>query len=273
MLLHFLKKTAIKIIDVNGKWVDQTNQEEADEIISTLISIYSNDSNASVGVIVFSKRQANLIRKTLRESNKPGIKNVLQSFDSIEPDTLFIKSIDEVQGEERDIIIFGITYGDHVHNYMLLSGTYAENKINVAITRAKKQIIIIKSHKAKDYRRINSSLNSQSGSKMLFDFLEYAENVTSNAGKNIKLEPGTQMEKDFLNYLKSKKIDIYRTVEIRNKKFYISKQEDKYNIHYLIDLDDMKDARNNIWFFKALFKSRGYNPKPVLITELYKING
>lgn len=56
-------KIAIEVIDVNGKWIDQCNQEEANEIIDKLIDIYSDNKNASVGVIVFSKKQATMIKK------------------------------------------------------------------------------------------------------------------------------------------------------------------------------------------------------------------
>lgn len=53
------KKNAIEVVDVNGKWIDQCNQEEANEIINRLIDIYKDNKNASVGVIVFSKKTSN----------------------------------------------------------------------------------------------------------------------------------------------------------------------------------------------------------------------
>lgn len=205
------------------------------------------------------------------KSSSSKINNVLKSFNSIEPNTLFIKSIDEVQGEERDIIIFGITYGNNVHNYMLLSDEYARNKINVAITRARQRIIIVKSHKSSEYCRINTH-NEYSGPETLFKFLAYAENIKKNGIESVTSKDLSRIDNDFLDYLKKKKYDVIKIINIRNKNFFIVNNKEKLNAYFVVDEHSMTDARNEIWFYESLFNSRGYVCKPILITDLYKIN-
>ena len=260
-----MSSTPIEIIDVNGKWIDQTNEEEALEIVKILENIYNKNMNSSVGVIVFSKKQA---RKIIKKIYNSKCKNLINSFFSNEPNSLFIKPISEVQGEERDIIVFGVTYGNNVHNYHLLSGDFAQNKINVAITRAKKKIYLIKSHKSYEYRKIFG----QKGSELLIKYIEYCEELAYDQNKGLDSKQRIlNDDKIFQQYLLKNNKKVYQAIKIKNKNFYLT-DDKKSEISYLVNEKSLLDIKNNVWFFNKLFRDRGYQINPILITDIYKIN-
>jgi hypothetical protein len=102
---------------------------------------------------------------------------------------LFIKNLENVQGDERDIIIFSIGYapadGGRVHsNFGSLSTEGGENRLNVAITRAKNKIIVVTSIEPEDLK-VDSSKNQ--GPKLLRDYLFYVRAVSEGDKANAKL--------------------------------------------------------------------------------------
>ncbi|SYV93899.1 Uncharacterised protein, partial [Mycoplasmoides gallisepticum] len=65
---------------------------------------------------------------------------------------MFVKSVENVQGDERDIIIFSVAYDKSVVSYGPISSTTnGVNRLNVAITRAKDRIELFKTNKASEY--------------------------------------------------------------------------------------------------------------------------
>lgn len=240
----------IEVFDIkSGKWKDQTNLQEAEFIVKKLKKLFKKNLNESIGVILFSKKQANLVIEKLLETND---KILIEKYTSFGNDSLFIKSIDEVQGEERDIIIFGIGYGNNVFQYGYLSRKYGENRINVAISRPKNKIILVKSHKSYEYRKppINSISN---GPKDLIEFIEYCENLVQ---ENNKEQPLSNLQKDFLGYLKKKYTNFNEyKINVYDNFWYFSSNKDVY---LLLEKNLLKNLKENFLFIIELLSKRGY---------------
>jgi hypothetical protein len=101
-------------------------------------------------------------------------------FDNGEDTGIFIKNLENVQGDERDIIIFSIGYapnemGKLYTNFGSLSTEGGENRLNVAITRAKTKIIVVTSIEPEDLR-VDTAKNQ--GPKLLRDYLTYVRSVS-----------------------------------------------------------------------------------------------
>lgn len=274
--LKFLEHTsklfsnkAIQLFDVKGEWKKQANIIEAEKIIEKLEELFLLDKNSSIGVIVFTKRQANLIKNLLYKNTNNSV--ILERLNSSDSDSLFIKSIEDVQGEERNIIIFGITYGNNVHSYGSISSEYGKNKINVAVTRAKKQMIIIKSYKEKEYRRLGDS--KFESSLLLFKFLEYVEQLTQNNRSLYEEDSVNDNDADdstFVHHLSRSGIVISDKISIGQKKFYIEKKNNSFfNAYYLVDQKILISPRENLWFYEKILLTKGYTSKPVSIFKLY----
>ncbi len=101
------------------------------------------------------------------------------------PESFFVKNIENVQGDEKDIIIFTTAYAkDKNGNLNLKFGSLnmsgGENRLNVAITRAREEIYIITSLLPTD---LNTEHLKNDGPKLFKKYLEYAYDVSKGKWK------------------------------------------------------------------------------------------
>lgn len=129
-----------------------TNPLEAKRVVDEVLRHVeaSPDHLPSLGVITFNDRQRDLIENSLREVSSP---RVIEALDA--RDGLFVRNLENVQGEERDTILFSATFaansrGDLPLNFGVLNHAGGERRLNVAITRARRQIIVFTSFDPQD---------------------------------------------------------------------------------------------------------------------------
>lgn len=148
----------LHFVAVNGTYVNQTNEDEALAIIAHLAILWQQpfDKRPSIGVVTFNQKQAQLINQHIRERNDYDM-DFLKAyteesvrFDNDEDMSFFVKNVENVQGDERDVILFSTTFGRNAQgtfrrNFGVLGQTGGERRLNVAITRAKKQVVIMSS--------------------------------------------------------------------------------------------------------------------------------
>lgn len=130
----------------------------------------------SIGVITFNLAQQRLIENLLDEARLkyPEIESFFSS-ESDEP--IFVKNLENVQGDERDIILFSICYATDINGVMTmnfgpLNKEGGERRLNVAITRAKEEVIVFSSLGS---TQIDLSKTRAKGVAQLKAYLEYAE--------------------------------------------------------------------------------------------------
>lgn len=162
------------VYDKGGR---RSNKKEAEAIVKEIVSRLEAPDHASksIGVIAFSVVQANLIDDMLTELLDKDKKLRDAHEEMYEP--IFIKNLENVQGDERDIIIFSIGYGPDKDgkvsmNFGPLNNSGGERRLNVAVSRARREMIVYSSLKASqiDLRRTKAK-----GVEGLRHFLEYAE--------------------------------------------------------------------------------------------------
>jgi superfamily I DNA and/or RNA helicase len=95
---------------------------------------------------------------------------------------VFVKNIENVQGDERDIIIFSITYakneeGKVYNRFGMLNQKGGENRLNVAVTRAKEGITVVSSIEPEE---LNVANTSQMGLKLLKAYSKYVRAVLNS---------------------------------------------------------------------------------------------
>ncbi len=103
-------------------------------------------------------------------------------LDGNEDVSLFVKNIENVQGDERDIIVFSVGYAKNPEgklsvNFGSLSQHGGENRLNVAISRSKRKIYVVASIEADDLK-VSDTLNN--GPKLFKKYLKYAKAVSDN---------------------------------------------------------------------------------------------
>lgn len=117
-----------------------TNRAEAEAIVGDVISRLQTNPERSIGVVAFSKQQSDLIEDILNEALAVYPNLETMSRESEEP--LFVKNLENVQGDERDVILFSVGYGPdengHVSlNFGPLNKVGGERRLNVAVSRAR----------------------------------------------------------------------------------------------------------------------------------------
>ncbi|MBR3876079.1 MAG: DUF4011 domain-containing protein [Clostridia bacterium] len=173
---------------VNGRWIDRKNIAEAQKVVELIKNILSTRKhNESIGVITFNSDQqaaiADAIDKEAQKDAKFRIQIATEKtrMEGGEDIGLFIKNLENVQGDERDIIIFSIGYapnetGKVYTNFGSLSTEGGENRLNVAITRAKTKIIVVTSIEPEDLK-VDASKNE--GPRLLREYLSYVRSVSN----------------------------------------------------------------------------------------------
>ena len=157
------------------------NQGEAKAIVAEILRrLKHNDPvvrGQSIGVVTFNTEQQTLIEDLLDEvrSSNPDIEWAFAQDSGVEP--VFVKNLETVQGDERDVILFSVAYGPdqtgHVTmNFGPLNRDGGERRLNVAISRSRSEMVVF-STLSPD--RIQLSRTQALAVADLKHFLEYAE--------------------------------------------------------------------------------------------------
>lgn len=177
----------IERIKVEGQWRKRTNVEEARKVVELVADLLKNRlENETLGIITFNITQKDLIEDLLEEyclTNQEF--EALYAQESVrkkddEDKSIFVKNIENVQGDERDIIIFSVGYapnqdGKVSHNFGSLSQDGGENRLNVAISRAKRKCYVVTSIEPEQLSVENTK---NKGAKLFKEFLNYAKQVS-----------------------------------------------------------------------------------------------
>lgn len=195
MVTSLAKKSDEKPIErikvENGMWIDKKNEQEANQVVKLIKKILNNrKNNETIGVITFNSSQMNLIEDLIEKEKMIDTNFATQMlseenrYSNGENVSFFVKNIESVQGDERDIIIFCIGYaknekGRVAINFGWLNQDGGENRLNVAISRAKQKIYVVTSIEPEE---LVVDYTKNDGPKLFKQYLEYVKAISE--GKN-----------------------------------------------------------------------------------------
>lgn len=187
----------------------RVNEREAIRVVNEVMSIAKNYPDKSLGVVTFNMAQQSYIERLIRkERMKNPIYEDFFSEDKLE--SFFVKNLETVQGDERDIIILSTTFGPDTNGRLSLNfgpinkeGGY--RRLNVAISRAKEKVILCTSLKPSDF---NLERTDNKGVIMLHDYISFASSVSNQIFKENDMKNGIVTSID--EYLNSKG---YKTIK------------------------------------------------------------
>ncbi|MBC7548570.1 MAG: DUF3320 domain-containing protein [Polaromonas sp.] len=171
---------AVKFERVNGiydRGATRTNRIEAEAIVKGIEQHYlaPDKSHLTIGVVTFNQPQQALI-ETLLDARRRSSQVLDRAIASRSHEPLFIKNLENVQGDERDVIFFSITFGPDAAgkttmNFGPLNGEGGHRRLNVAISRAREAVVIYSSLMPE---QIELSKVRAAGVRDLKHYLEFA---------------------------------------------------------------------------------------------------
>ncbi|MCB1996399.1 MAG: DUF3320 domain-containing protein [Burkholderiaceae bacterium] len=156
------------------------NKPEAKALVADLVRRLKSpgfrESKLTIGVVTFNSEQQALIEDLLDEARRSD-PSIEPFFAEVELEPVFVKNLESVQGDERDIMYFSITYGPDASgavsmNFGPLNRDGGERRLNVAVTRARHELRVFSSLKGE---QMDLSRTQALGVRDLKHFLEFAE--------------------------------------------------------------------------------------------------
>ena len=246
------KQTKVKFVPVEGvydKGGRRSNRAEAEAIVKEVERRLTSDSNTqSIGIIAFSVVQQNLIEDLLQEmlDHKLAVK---QAADALyEP--IFVKNLENVQGDERDVILFSVGYGPDKKgnvsmNFGPLNNAGGERRLNVAVSRARQEMMVFSTMRSSHIDLRRSKARGVEGLKHFLEYAEQqvlAENIQSTASR-----PDTPLARQIADAIAEKGYVV--NVNVGRSHFKVdvavSRQEspDAYVLGILLDGESYRDTQ------------------------------
>ncbi|WP_185196717.1 AAA domain-containing protein [Pontibacter sp. Tf4] len=175
-------KPAIEYKQINGLWQQNSNLPEAEKVVELVLDLLQKGQQ-DVGVITFNYNQQMLVQDLLEER--------AQAQTIVLPPTVLVKNIENMQGDEKDVIILSVGYapdekGRFAMQFGSLNQAGGENRLNVAVTRAKRKIIVVASIIPE---QLHVEYTQHHGPKLLKQYLHYARQVSQG---NFTYQPKTE---------------------------------------------------------------------------------
>jgi len=136
----------------DARYVDQRNLAEAAYIADLVRALLGQDASKSIGIVSFSQAQQAAIEEALERlaGDNPTFRARLERAMASEQEELFVKNLENVQGDERDIVIVSVAYGPGQHGRMIMNfgpinQDGGEKRLNVIFSRAKHHVAVVTS--------------------------------------------------------------------------------------------------------------------------------
>ena len=195
---------------VNGLYSKGVNSEEARVMVDHIIDFMKNHHNKSLGVVLLNQKQRDLLTEEMNYARKNN-KHVNDYEEKWKEkngglESFFIKNIENVQGDERDVIFIGTVYGPEtegapvMQRFGPINGVAGKRRLYVLFSRAKEKIVTFSSMTASDIR---AEKDHNPGVFMLGRWLEYSASRVLHSGEYSESEPDSEFEEHVIQQIQS----------------------------------------------------------------------
>lgn len=225
----------------DGLYKDQVNAIEAGCVTDAIIDHMINHQDASLGVVTLNLKQRDLIWELLeqRSRNLPRVEAYRNQWER-EGMGFFVKNLENVQGDERDVIFVSATFGKPPgasvvrQNFGPISRPDGWRRLNVLFTRARNAIKVFTSMSPED---VVVDSNTPAGTKTLRDYLEYARSgiltdITSTGG-----QPESDFEVSVADVLRSHGFEVEPQLGVAGYRIDMAVKHPRYLSGYLAAIE------------------------------------
>lgn len=195
---------------VQGLYKSGTNPLEAQAMVEAAIRFMNEYPNRSLGIVTLNQKQRDLIFEEMEHalSRDAAASRYVEDWSTRNEglEQFFIKNLENVQGDERDVIFIGTVYGPEspgarvMQRFGPINGVAGKRRLNVLFSRAKQFIVTFSSMTASD---ITAEPTGNEGAYMLKCWLEYAATGTLDGGVIQEKEPDSDFEIFVMNQIRA----------------------------------------------------------------------
>lgn len=195
----------VRIVEVDGVYESSQNRREAEAVVAAAQTFMHDFPSQSLGIVAMNKIQQDLLQKLMDDLFASDVK--AEAYRLHWEDTLestFVKNLENVQGDERDVIFISTVYGkDAAGNFYQrlgpINGVHGHRRLNVLFTRAKHQVRLFTSMKSSDLR---IEAKTRWGVKALKNYLSFAKDGHFEVGDVTAREPDSEFERWVIQMLR-----------------------------------------------------------------------
>ena len=236
------QKTKVNFVKIDGvyeKGGKRCNRAEAEAIVKEVVKRLKDEElrKDSIGIIAFSSTQQTLIEDMLYDTIESD-KELTHYADSMyEP--IFVKNLENVQGDERDVILFSIGYGPDSNgkismNFGPLNKVGGERRLNVAVSRARKEMIV---YSTMTGSQINLNNTKSKGVEGLKHFLDYAEKqILFEATRMSNTTVNPSIQNKIANALRGRGFNVKTEIGLSDFKVDIAVIDPRDNSSYILGI-------------------------------------
>ena len=187
------------------------NPLEAAEVARRVIDHFTERPNLTLGVVTFSVAQADAVQNAIDEA-RLSRRDLDRFFDTEDRlDGFFIRALEQVQGDERDVIIFSVGYGPDEAgkistNFGALNKAKGWRRLNVGVTRARQRVEVVASMRAAQIPP--SSNENVEYFRAYLDYAEKGPQVLAIPYASTGLDPESPFEESVLNAIRGWGYDV-----------------------------------------------------------------
>ncbi len=185
---------------VFDRGASRRNEIEARRVVDIVVDRLRDPRtrDRSIGVVTFNVQQQDLI-ETLLDKARGEFPEIDPDFTARVSEPVFVKNLESVQGDERDVMIFSTTYGrDHAGrmsvNFGPMNRLGGERRLNVAITRARERLIVVSSMDPED---IDLGRTASLGVRHFREFLRFARDGVRALIDGVRVDDTAECESPF----------------------------------------------------------------------------
>lgn len=225
----------------NGVYENQMNQVEASRVVDAAVEHILQRPDSSLGIVTLNVKQRELIAELLeaRLRTVPQAAEFKEKWDSVGMG-LFIKNLENVQGDERDCIMISTTFGKSAgasvvrQNFGPISRQGGWRRLNVLFTRARKSIAVFSSMRAED---ILVDSKTPEGTQALRNYLEYARTGVLPIERETGLPPDSDFEIAVMDMLKAKGYEVTPQLGVAGFRIDLAVKHPKHLSGYLAAIE------------------------------------
>ncbi len=275
----------VSLIEVEGNYRSGANSNEAERIIVEAVSFMKNDGNwdRSLGIVTVNQKQKDIIEDGIyfERTRDSAVRRYIDKWehekDGLEP--FFVKNLENVQGDERDVIFIGTVYGPEnpgtamAQRFGPINGTAGRRRLNVLFTRAKEQIVTFTSMKPSDIR---ADEDGNPGAYLLRRWLEYSRTGELHTGGESAGTPDSPFEEYVIDQIRAMGCEAVSQVGVKGYFIDIGVKHPDWPYGYLMGVEcdgaswhSSRSARDRDRLRQEVLEGLGWNLHRIWSTDWF----